>query len=122
MKDSLCSNKYVNSWTGDIKYLWNSFEQHRTDKLWNQFEYPFLWKNIPEIDYKWEIGSLVPINQPGSTEKSSISINSCQFLTEQMRLSLYFSFFRKKEKYNYITWTHYQSLLDEDPVLSGDDF
>jgi hypothetical protein len=117
MKDSLCANEYVNYWTGTARYLWDSIDQYRADKLWGQFEYPFLWKYIPEIDYQWDNGILVPINQPGPVEKSSIPIDSYRFLTEQSRLTRYFEFFQEKEKYNQITQTHYKSLLDEKPAL-----
>ena len=117
MKDSLCGNEYVNTWTMPARYLWDEETKYREDKLWGGLEFSCLWKYIPEIDYQWEDGGLVPINQPGPVESSFTPIYSYQYLTEQIRLTRYMEYFQKRTEYNYITRLHYESLLDEQPIL-----
>lgn len=118
MKDSLCGNEYVNTWTSPARYLWDDLDQYREDKLWGQLEFPCLWRYIPEINYQREDGGLVPTNQPGPVENSFTPLYSYRYLTEQIRLTQYLAYFQNREKYNYITKLHYESLLDENPKLN----
>jgi hypothetical protein len=117
MKDSLCSNEYVNIWESNFLTLWNDEKTYREDKLWGAQRFPFLYKWIPEIDYKFTNGCLVPVNQPGPKEKCPESVLSYRYLRQEDRLDIYDDYLKDKDNLNYVTQLHYESLLDENIIL-----
>ena len=119
MKDSYCYNKYVKIWEADFLPLWDSEEKYRSDKLWGQQKYPFLFKWIPEIDYQYKNGCLVPHNQPGPQEYCSGPMLSYRYLDRDERIDIYKNYLKEKDNLNYITQLHYESLLDKNPVLKS---
>jgi hypothetical protein len=117
MFNSLILNEYVNCWTADAKYLWDVEDLYRVDKLWNTFNYPFLFRFIPEMDYKWNADEIVPKNQPGPTENSLIPLLNYQYFSDAKRVRSYLNFRKEENEHNEITKLHYKSLVDEDIKL-----
>ncbi|MDP3065488.1 MAG: hypothetical protein Q8N08_02020 [Methanobacteriaceae archaeon] len=116
MKDSLCCNEYVNIWKARILNLWNDDKHYREDKLWGEQTLPIMYKWIPEINYKFKKGDLVPYNQPGTAENCGVPIISYRHLTSEQRAKLYKEYLEEKEKLNYVTKLHYQSLIDKQGI------
>lgn len=97
--------------------LWDSEDKYRTDKLWGDQYFPILYRWIPEIDYKFNNGDLVPSNQPGPREHSGEYIVSYRYLTREQRMSVYAEYLPDIDDLNYITNLHYHSLMDQDVSL-----
>jgi hypothetical protein len=115
MKDSLCANEFVNSWCCRTLFLWDEVDRYRTDKLWYDQFFPFLYRWIPEIDYKYD--DIYPINQPGPQEDSSTPVLCYKYITEGQRVGEYSKYLRRRNSLNYVTQKHYESLLDSKPIL-----
>lgn len=117
MFNSLIMNKYVNTWTSKAYYFWDSEDVYRIDKLWNTFSFPMMYRYIPEIDYQWGKGSLIPVNQPGPIEDSSVPLLSYYNLTDRQRLMNHIEYGQTRNENNQITQMHYDSLMDDDIKL-----
>jgi hypothetical protein len=114
MFNSLVLNDYVNIWTSKCLYFWDSEDVYRIDGLWGNMNFPIMYRFIPEIDYQWEEKNLIPCNQPGPTEDSSVPLFSYANLTEGQRMRNYGDFMLTKDYNNYITRMHYKSLFDDE--------
>jgi hypothetical protein len=118
MFDSLIFNEHVNTWTSKIKCMWDD-ETYRIDKLWATFEEPTLWRWIPEMDYRWKdhLKDLIPINQPGPIQDSSVPFLSYRYANDAFRVKEYVNFLEHESEYNEISRMHYKSLMDENGSL-----
>jgi hypothetical protein len=114
MFNSLILNDYVNIWTSKCLYFWDSEDVYRIDGLWGNMNFPIMYRFIPEIDYQWKENNLIPCNQPGPTEDSSVPLFSYTNLTESRRMRNYRNFMLTKDYNNHITKMHYKSLFDDE--------
>lgn len=117
MFNSLIFNDYVNVWTSKCLYFWDLEDTYRIDKLWGNQHFPVMYRYIPEVDYQWEKENLMPCNQPGPIEDSSVPLFSYNNLTMWDRLENYGKYLETKNKNNRITQMHYESLMDNDIQL-----
>ncbi len=116
MFDSLILNQYVNTWESKLIYMWDE-ETYRIDGLWSNFNVPFLWRYINEVNYKFEEYEIVPKNITGSIENSSVPLLNYQYATDSNRINAYIRFQKYKSEYNQITRMHYDSLMDDEIKL-----
>lgn len=117
MFNSLVLNEHVNVWTSNFLYFWDLEDTYRIDGLWKNQRFPIMYKNIPEIDYKWEEGNLIPSNQPGPIESSSVPVFSYRYLEDLSRFKEWRKFNQNRINFNYITQMYYDSLMDDDIEL-----
>ena len=116
MFDSLTLNQYVNTWTSKLVYMWDE-ETYRIDGLWGNFNVPFLWRYISEVNYQFEEHKIIPENLNGSTEDSSVPILNYEYATDTDRFNAYIEYLETKDENNYITKMHYESLMDDEIKL-----
>lgn len=114
MFNSLILNDYVNTWTSRLKFMWDE-QTYRIDKLWNTFSAPTLWRWVPEIEYKWN-DDLIPKNEPGPVEDSSVPLLSYRYASDSDRVKAYMDFVKHESEYNEITHMHFKSLIDDKDI------
>lgn len=116
MARTLMANEFINSWDAHILHFWNMYE-YRADKLWDSFDVSFLWRFMPEIDYKWKGEEIVPYNQPGPEKHSSVFLFNRRFDDKLKRAQEFKEFFKDEPEYNAITQLHYHSLVNTDGMI-----
>lgn len=117
-KDSLLLNEFVNTWQFSPQYLWNDLKTERVDGFWGiKSGIPSLFRWIPEIDYQWKTGEIIPSNQSGPFERSGLKMQELGYVTPQQRQEKYLSYLSMKGILNYSTQQWYESLLDINPKL-----
>jgi hypothetical protein len=115
MARMLMGNDFINTWDGHILHFWDE-KNFRVDKSWDLFDVPFLWRFMPEIDYKWG-EEIVPLNQPGPEKHSSCFLFNHRFNDKTKRAEEFKQFLKDEQEYNMVTRQHYHSLINTDGII-----
>lgn len=106
-------------------HFWNSETQYRVDKLWAPTQYgPRLFRYIPNAVYLWNDqalhGGSLPINLvvdfPGAN--SELRIKHFGYAGSQEDILRKYTFYTARDPHSkFCPRSHYDSMLDENPVL-----
>lgn len=122
---SMINQPSIDWWGFRFYHFWNSTTHYRVDKLWAPQEFgPRLFRHIPDGQYVWNSqplhGGSIPINivqdYPGS--KSDIRIKHYGYAGTTEEIVRKYQFYTTRDPISqFCPRSHYDSMLDENPVL-----
>ena len=103
--------------------FWNSFHSYRVDKMWNPKN---RWvvnmiRYFPSYPYRWRKQRLhcgrLPANLPGRTYYSDLRLKHYGYVRPEDQRRKYYSYLLHDPEGEHCPLSHYQSIMDPDPVL-----